>query len=171
MRSIKKSKNLHKINNEITAKEVMLVGDNVDRGIYILSEALRMADKMDMDLVEMSPNANPIICKIMDYQKFLYEKNKNEKKPQKTVIKEVRINPYIDDNDFKRKIKQTREFLEKGFKVKLDSLVVGRNWENKRDLVMKLAYTLLNDVSDVGIPEGLPSMMGKKMNCVIKPKK
>lgn len=162
----------HRINEKIKAREVMLVGDNVTRDIYHYSKALQMAEDMGLDLVEMSlNNAGIPICKIMDYSKFLYDQKKNQKKTDKVITKEIRFKPFIGDADFGRKIEQAMEFLKKGFKVKLDCLFTGRGWENKKDNILRLTYTLLDDVSEIGTPEQLPKILGNKMICIIKPKK
>lgn len=161
----------HRINNEIRTHKVMLVGDNVKRDYYTHNEALKIADDLDLDLVEMSITKDNIsICKVMDYQKYLYNQKKNQKKPDRIVTKEIRFKPFIEDADFQRKKQQAIKFLKKGNKVKLDCLFMGRGWENKRDRILELTYTLLNDITDIGIPEQMPKVEGKKMICIIKPK-
>lgn len=167
----KKQEQKHKINNDIRAYKVKLVGDNITQGVYSRNDALKMADEMGLDLVEVSPNQDPPICKIMDYKKFLYKQKKNSKQPDKIVMKEIRFKPFIDEADFERKTQQAIKFLEKGYKVKLDCLFVGRGWEHKRDSILKRTYTLLDDVSEVGTPEQLPKIQGVKMVCIIRPKK
>jgi len=171
---MKSNKNLHLINHQITSNKIIIVGEySSNNKILSNSEAMKIADDLNLDLVLFNLDSNGIaICKIMDYQKFLYDKNKNEKKPQKVVVKEIRINPYIDTNDFQRKIKQAYEFLGKGFKVKLDSLIgKGRTFENTKINVLEMVNTLINEVEEVGIVETPPSFIGQKMNCVIRPKK
>jgi translation initiation factor IF-3 len=147
----KKEEKKHNINEEIKAREVMLVGDNVERDTYSRNEALRIAEEMELDLVEMSVTRDGLpICKVMDYKKFLFNQKKNQKAPDKVVTKEIRFKP---------------------FKVKLDCLFVGRGWENKRDLILQRTYKLLDEVSEVGLPEQMPKIRGKKMICIIKPNK
>lgn len=167
-----KKEHKHKINGEIRTNKIMLVGDNVERGIYSRFEALKMADDLNLDLVQMSINKEGVgICKLMDYQKYLYRQKKNKKQADKVVTKEIRFKPFIETADFERKTQQTIKFLKKGYKVKLDCLFVGRGWENKRDRILELTYTLLNDVVEFGIPEQMPKVRDKKMVCIIRPKK
>ncbi|NPA68907.1 MAG: translation initiation factor IF-3, partial [Chlorobi bacterium] len=105
----------YKTGRYITAKTVRLVGDNVETGIYSLDEALRMADDMGLTLIEISPNANPPVCKILDFQKFIFEQKKKQKelksKQQKVVIKEIRFGPNIDEHDFNFKLEHAKKFL------------------------------------------------------------
>ena len=161
----------HKINKEIKAKELLLVGDNVERGIYSLDYCLKMANDLGLDLVEISPKSNPPVVKILDYQKLLFNQKKKCKKQSKVVTKEIRFKPFVDDNDFQRKTKQVYDFLKKGHKVKIDCLFVGRSSEFKKDAILTLTYTLLDKVSEVGLPEQMPKIQGNKMVCLIKPKK
>ncbi|MBD5214084.1 MAG: translation initiation factor IF-3, partial [Bacteroidales bacterium] len=117
-----KDKDLHNINERIRAREVRLVGDNVENGIYPLSQALKIADDLELDLVEISPNAAPPVCKILDYQKFLYQQKKKQKeqkaKQAKVTIKEIRFGPQTDDHDYNFKLKHAISFLQEGSKVK-----------------------------------------------------
>ena len=161
------------INQRIRAVEVRLVGDNVDNGVMFTRKALALADELELDLVEISPNATPPVCKIMDYSKFLYEKKKKLKSNTKatTVIKEVRLSPFIGDADYQRKIKQAREFLLKGHKVKLTGQVSGRGFEDKADKVVALALKLVLDLTDVGLVESVPKFSGRRMVGIIKPGK
>ena len=102
----------HRINNHIRAKEVRLVGDNVEQGIYPIQEALRIADEMELDLIEISPTAEPPVCKILDYNKFLYQLKKRQKeqkaKAAKVVVKEIRFGPQTDDHDYNFKLKHAQ---------------------------------------------------------------
>ncbi|MDE6449418.1 MAG: translation initiation factor IF-3, partial [Muribaculaceae bacterium] len=117
-----KEKDPHNINERIRAREVRLVGDNVENGIFSLHEALRMADELELDLVEISPNAAPPVCKILDYQKFLYQQKKRQKeqkaKQAKVTVKEIRFGPQTDDHDYNFKLKHAIGFLQEGAKVK-----------------------------------------------------
>ena len=112
----------HAINDNIRAKEVRLVGDNVEQGVYPIAEALRIADELELDLIEISPNANPPVCRVLDYQKFLYQQRKRLKeqkaKSTKVVVKEIRFGPQTDDHDYNFKLKHAIEFLKEGSKVK-----------------------------------------------------
>ncbi len=104
------SKDPYVTNEHIRAREVRLVGDNVEQGIYPIDKALRIAEKMELDLIEISPNAEPPVCRILDYQKFLYQQKKRQKeqkqKAAKVVVKEIRFGPQTDDHDYNFKLKQ-----------------------------------------------------------------
>jgi translation initiation factor IF-3 len=120
---MRKEEAQHRINKYIRAQVVRLVGDNVEEaGIVSLEEALKKADELELDLVEISPNANPPVCKIIDYQKFLYQQKKKQKelkaKSTKIVVKEIRFGPNTDEHDFNFKLKHAIKFLEEGAKVK-----------------------------------------------------
>ena len=121
----------HKINQKITASEIRLVGDNVEVGVYSLREALKLAEDQELDLVEISPNAVPPVCKIVDYKKFLYDQKKKQKelksKQIKVVVKEIRFGPNTDDHDFKFKLNHARKFLSEGAKVKAYVFFKGRS--------------------------------------------
>ena len=133
-----------------------------------------MADKLDLDLVEISPNANPPVCKITDYKKFLYEKKKKQKeikaKTAKVVVKEIRLGPNIDDHDFNFKLKHAIKFLQDGAKVKVDVFFKGRTIIYKE----KGEYVLLkfaDELEEYGKVERLPKLEGKRMIMIISPKK
>jgi len=167
-------KNPHKINGEITAQEVRLVGDNVDVGIYPVSEALFIAKKLETDLVEISPKADPPVCKAMDYKKFLYDQKKREKylkaKTQKVVVKEIRFGPQTDIHDYEFKKKHAIKFLEDGAKLKAFVFFKGRSIifkEQGQILLLKLAQEL----EEYGKVEQLPVLEGKKMIMFVSPKK
>ncbi|MBN2776043.1 MAG: translation initiation factor IF-3 [Bacteroidales bacterium] len=164
----------HKINHKIRAPFVRLVGDNIEnQGIVSLREALDLADKLDLDLVEISPNAEPPVCKIIDYQKFLYQQKKKQKEmqsnAQKVVIKEIRFGPNTDDHDYAFKLKHAIKFLEEGNKVKAFVFFKGRSIIYKEQgeiLLLKLAQ----DVEDYGKVDQMPKLEGKKMQIIISPK-
>jgi translation initiation factor IF-3 len=159
--------NPNKINEEITAKEVMLVGDNVEKGTYSIGDAMKMADDLDLDLVMVGKGDTPA-CKIIDYQKFLYHKNKDKVKPKKSVTKEIRFTPNTDENDFNFKMKHAENFLKKGYKVKAFVFFRGREMMFKdrgETLLLKFAVGL----EEYGTPEGLPKMQGRKMHLFLKP--
>jgi len=151
-----------------------LVGDNVDKqGIVSLREALDAADKLDLDLVEISPNAEPPVCKIIDYQKFLYQQKKRQKEmqsnAQKVVLKEIRFGPNTDDHDYSFKLKNAIKFLEDGNKVKAFVFFKGRSiiYKEKGEiLLLKLAQ----DLEEYGKIDQLPKLEGKKMQIIISPK-
>ncbi len=165
---------MHKINNLITSPVVRVVGENVETGIYNIKEALEMAYDQGLDLVEISPSANPPVCKIVDYQKFLYELKKKQKeqksKSTKIVIKEIRLGPQTDDHDFNFKLNHAIKFLKEGSKVKVDVFFKGRMIVYKEQgeaILLKFAEALL----EVGKPEMMPKMEGKRMMMIIAPKK
>jgi translation initiation factor IF-3 len=164
----------HKINRYIRAPFVRLVGDNVENsGILSLREALELAEKMELDLVEISPNAEPPVVKIIDYQKFLYQQKKKQKelqtKAQKVVVKEIRFGPNTDEHDYNFKLKHAQKFLEEGHKVKAFVFFKGRSILYKEQgeiLLLKLAQ----DLEDYGKIDQLPKLEGKKMQILISPK-
>ncbi|MEC9222196.1 MAG: translation initiation factor IF-3 [Bacteroidota bacterium] len=166
--------NPHRINDFIRVSEVRLVGDNVEMGVYSTDKAKDIARELELDLVEISPNAEPPVCKIMDYRKFLFEKKKKEKeiksKTQKTVIKEIRFGPNTDDHDFEFKAKHGEKFLKEGSKVRAFVFFRGRSivFKDRGELLLlKLAQRL----EEFGAVEQLPKLEGKKMAIVIAPKK
>ena len=150
------------------------MGENIETGIYQLRDALNMADEQELDLVEISPKANPPVCKIMDYKKFLFEQKKKQKemkaKTAKIVVKEIRLGPNIDDHDFNFKLKHAINFLQDGAKVKVDVFFKGRSIVYKE----KGEYVLLKfaqELEDYGKVEQLPRLEGKRMIMIIAPKK
>ena len=163
----------HRINHFIRVPQVRLVGDNVEVGVYPTQDALRMAQAQQLDLVEISPNADPPVCKIIDYNKFLYDKKKKEKemkaKSKASEVKEIRVTPGTDDHDFDFKAKHAEKFLKDGNKVKAYVQFKGRaiQFKERGELVLlKFAERL----ADVGLPEGLPKLEGKRMLMVLAPK-
>lgn len=170
----KDNKDQHAINDRIRAKEVRLVGDNVEQGIYPIAEALRIADDMDLDLIEISPNAEPPVCRILDYQKFLYQQRKRMKeqkaKSTKVVVKEIRFGPQTDDHDYNFKLKHAQGFLKEGAKVKAYVFFKGRSIlfkEQGEVLLLRFA----NDLEEYGKVEQMPVLEGKRMIIMLSPKK
>ncbi len=168
------SKEQHAINDRIRATEVRLVGENVEQGIYPIQQALRLADELELDLVEISPNAEPPVCKILDYQKFLYQQKKHLKeqkaKAVKVVVKEIRFGPQTDDHDYNFKLKHAIGFLQEGAKVKAYVFFKGRSIlfkEQGEVLLLRFA----NDLEDYGKVEQMPLLEGKRMIIMISPKK
>ncbi|MDB4589120.1 MAG: translation initiation factor IF-3 [Flavobacteriaceae bacterium] len=164
----------HKINRKITALELRLVGDNVEVGVYSLSKALAIAREQEVDLVEISPNAVPPVCKVMDYKKFLYEQKKRDKviksKATKVVVKEIRFGPQTDDHDYAFKRKHAEKFLKEGAKLKAFVFFKGRSiiyQEQGQILLLRLAQ----DLEDLGKVEQMPKLEGKRMIMFISPKK
>ncbi|MBT6170520.1 MAG: translation initiation factor IF-3 [Flavobacteriaceae bacterium] len=167
-------KNPHKINEDIRANEIRLVGDNVDVGIYSINKALEIAKEQELDLVEISPKASPPVCKIMEYKKFLYEQKKREKimksKSTKVIVKEIRFGPNTDEHDYEFKKKHGIKFLKDGAKLKAFVFFKGRSIiykEKGQILLLKLAQEL----EEYGKVESLPTMEGKKMIMFVAPKK
>ena len=164
----------HQINDKIRAKEVRLVGDNVEPGVYPTSEALKMAEEQELDLVVISDKAEPFICRILDYKKFLYEQKKKQKelkaKQVKVVIKEIRFGPQTDEHDFQFKKKNAEKFLEEGSKLKTYVFFKGRSIVFKDQgeiLLLKLAQEL----EHVGKVDQMPKLEGKRMIMLMSPKK
>ncbi len=154
--------------------EVRLVGENVEQGVYPFIKALRLADEMNLDLVEISPNAVPPVCRIVDYQKFLYQKKKKEKEikanSKKVEIKEIRFGPQTDEHDFNFKLKHAQEFLKDGNKVKAYVFFRGRSIVFKEQGELLLAR-FANELEEVGKAEALPKLEGKRMIMMLSPKK
>ena len=163
----------YKINNRILARQVRLVGENVETGVYALEDALRMAKEQNLDLVEISPKAEPPVCRIVDYSKLKYELKKKQReikaKTQKVVTKEIRFGPNTDDHDFEFKVKHAKSFLEGGAKVKAYVHCVGRTIvfkERGEVLLLKFAQAL----EEVAKVEQLPKLEGKRMFLFLGPK-
>lgn len=165
----------NRINDQIRGvKEVRLVGDNVEQGIYPIAEAMRIADELELDLVEISPNANPPVCRVIDYQKFLYQQKRREKeqkaKSTKVVIKEIRFGPQTDDHDYNFKLKHAQEFLKEGCKVKAYVFFKGRSilFKEQGELLL---LRFANDLEEVAKVDQLPKLEGKRMFLFLSPKK
>lgn len=171
---IDNSKEQYRINERIRVREVRLVGDNVEQGVYPASQALKIAEDQGLDLVEISPNAAPPVCRVIDYQKFLYQQKKRQKeqkaKSVKVVVKEIRFGPQTDDHDYAFKLKHAKGFLEEGAKVKAYVFFKGRSIlfkEQGEVLLLRFA----NDLEDYGRVEQMPLLEGKRMIIVLTPKK
>lgn len=163
----------HRTNHMIKSPEVRLIGDNIEPGVYSLAEANKIAKELDFDLVEISPGANPPVCRVIDYNKFLYEEKKKKKemkaKAKTSEVKEIRFTPNTDDHDFEFKVKHAEKFLKEGDKVKAHVQFKGRAImfkERGELLLLKFADSL----KDVGALEGLPKMEGKRMLVMFAPK-
>jgi translation initiation factor IF-3 len=163
----------HRTNQMIRVPQVRLVGDNIEVGVYPTQEALKIAQEQGLDLVEISPQADPPVCKIIDYNKFLYEKKRKEKemkaKSKSAEVKEIRFTPGTDDHDFDFKSKHAESFLKEGNKVKAYVQFKGRAImfkERGELLLLKFAERL----AEVGQPEALPKMEGKRMLIIFAPK-
>ena len=163
----------YKVNDKITAREVRVVGENVEVGVYSLPQALKIAEEQSLDLVEISPKADPPVCKVIDYSKFKYEQKKKQKeiksKAAKTVVKEIRFGPNTDDHDFNFKLKHAINFLKDGAKVKAFVHFVGRTIvfkERGEILLLKFAQAL----EEYAKVEQLPKLEGKRMYVMLTPK-
>ena len=168
-----KLKNQYRINEQIRVREVRIVGDNGSTVVPI-REALNMAHDEGVDLVEISPNANPPVCRLIDYSKFLYQQKKRQKemkaKQVKVEVKEIRFGPQTDEHDYQFKLKHAKEFLEEGNKVRAYVFFRGRSIlfkEQGEVLLLRFA----NDLEEVGKVESMPSLEGKKMFIYLAPKK
>ena len=173
----KKQKDLSfRINNQIRVSDVRLVGDNVDVGVYDIKDALKIAQEKELDLIEISPTANPPVCKIMDYNKFLYEQKRKQKEIDKRNklntmdVKEIRFGPNTDDHDFEFKKRHAIKFLQDGDKVKSYVFFKGReiNFKEKGEILL---LRLANELEKYGVVESLPKLEGNKLIIVIRPKK
>ncbi|MDO4190561.1 MAG: translation initiation factor IF-3 [Bacteroidales bacterium] len=171
----KKNEDKHRVNEEIrNVMEVRLVGDNIEHpGIFTFARAMELADEMGLDLVEISASANPPVCKIIDYQKFLYQQKKHEKemkaKSVKVVIKEIRFGPQTDEHDYNFKLRHAEEFLKTGNKVKASVFFRGRSImfkEQGEEILLRFA----NDLEELGRVDSLPKLEGKRMMIMISPK-
>ena len=151
-----------------------MVGDNVEQGVVSLEKALQIADELELDLVEISPNAEPPVCKVIDYQKFLYQQKKREKelksKQVKVVVKEIRFGPQTDDHDYEFKLRHAIEFLKEGAKIKAFVFFKGRSIlfkEQGEVLLLRFA----NDLEEYGKVDQMPLLEGKRMIIMLSPKK
>jgi len=173
-RNFQKKEQPHKINKEITSLVVRVITENGESKIVSLKEALEIANQLDLDLVEISPQTNPPVCKVMDYQKFLYNLKKKQKdikaKTAKVTIKEIRLGPNTDDHDFNFKVKHAIGFLEEGNKVKVDVFFKGRSImykEQGEEMLLRFAKAC----EEVGKPDQMPKLEGKRMILILSPKK
>jgi translation initiation factor IF-3 len=162
-----------RINEAITAQRVRVVGENIpEQGIYSLSEALNMAQSQELDLVEISPNADPPVCKIIDYQKYLYQQKKRAKEQKanaaKIVIKEIRFGPNTDEHDFQFKLNHAKNFLSEGSKVKAYVFFRGRSILFS-DQGEKLLLRFALELEEYGKAEQMPKLEGKRMIMMIAP--
>lgn len=150
------------------------MGENIEPTVMGLQDALRLADSMELDLVEISPSAEPPVCRIVDYQKFLYQQKKKQKetkaKSTKVVVKEIRFGPNTDDHDYNFKLKHAIKFLEEGAKVKSYVFFKGRSilFKEKGEVLL---LRFANDLEEFGKPDQLPKLEGKRMIVSFSPKK
>ena len=171
----KRDENELNINEQITAQQVRLVGENIpEQGVYPIARALQMADELGLDLVEISAKADPPVCKILDYQKYLYQQKKKAKEMKsnaaKVVIKEIRFGPNTDEHDFQFKLKHAQEFLQEGSKVKATIFFRGRSIMFK-DQGEKQLLRFAVELEEFGRAENMPVLEGKRMTMMIAPNK
>lgn len=152
-----------------------MVGDNIENpGIFKTQEAIKLADELELDLVEISPNASPPVCRVIDYQKFLYQQKKKQKelkaKSTKIVVKEIRFGPNTDEHDFNFKLKHATKFLNEGAKVKAFVFFKGRSilFKEKGEILL---LRFAQELEELGKVEQLPRLEGKRMSIFITPKK
>ena len=169
-----KLKDQYRINDRIRVPEVRLVGDNVPNGVFPIEKALQIAESHEMDLVEISPSADPPVCRITDYQKFLYQQKKRQKeqkaKSVRIVVKEIRFGPQTDDHDYNFKLRHAKEFLDEGAKVKAYVFFKGRSIlfkEQGEVLLLRFA----NDLEEYAKLDQMPVLEGKRMTIMLSPKK
>ncbi|HJH58904.1 MAG TPA: translation initiation factor IF-3 [Bacteroidetes bacterium] len=162
------------MNDRIRARQVRLVGENVEQGVYSIDEALRIAGDLGVDLVEISPTADPPVCRVVDYSKFLYEQKKRQKAMKanatKVVLKEIRFGPQTDEHDYEFKKKHAIRFLEEGSKIKAYVFFRGRSIIYK-DQGEILLLRLATDLEPYGKVDQLPKVEGKQMYMLLSPKK
>ncbi len=169
-----KKEDTNLINDEIRVSEVRLVGDNVEQGIYPIEEALKIAEGQELDLILIAPQAEPPVCRVMDYQKFKFQQRKHAKeqkaKSTKLVVKEIRFGPQTDEHDYNFKLKHAIGFLKEGAKVKSYVFFKGRSIlfkEQGEVLLLRFA----NDLEEYGKLDQMPVLEGKRMTIMISPKK
>lgn len=171
-----KIKEIHRLNEEITAPEVRVVGEGFESAIYTRHEAFRLADKLGVDLVEISPKVNPPVCRLIEYEKFLYELKQKQKEQERKnrdnvqELKELRFGPNTDDHDFEFKCKHGRAFIEANDKVKAVVFFRGREimFKDKGYTILERFREQMADIADV---ETKPYMEGKRMFLILRPKK
>jgi translation initiation factor IF-3 len=180
----KEEKFSFKINRDIRVSRIRLVGDNLEAigeivgqtitpDIYQTSKVLKWAQEVELDLVEISPKADPPVCRIIDVKKFIYDRKKKEKelkaKTAKTVIKEIRFGPNTDDHDFEFKLRHAKKFLDEGAKVKAYVHFRGRTivFKDRGELLL---LKFLKELEEHGAAEALPKMEGRRMIVMISPK-
>ena len=171
----KRDENELNINEQITARQVRLVGDNIpEPGVYPIAKAMQLADELELHLVEISAQADPPVCKILDYQKFLYQRKKKAKEMKsnaaKVVIKEIRFGPNTDEHDFQFKLKHAKEFLQEGSKVKASIFFRGRSIMFK-DQGEKQLLRFAVELEEFGHADNMPVLEGKRMTMMLSPNK
>ncbi|MFC2097871.1 translation initiation factor IF-3 [Bacteroidota bacterium] len=163
----------HQINEYIRAPFVRVVGENVEnKGVIPIKEALELADELDLDLVEISPNADPPVCKVIDYKKFLYQQRQKQKemkaKSSKVILKEIRFGPNTDEHDYNFKLRHAQKFLSDGAKVKAFVFFKGRSilFKEKGEILL---LRLAQDLEEYGKLDQMPKLEGKRMSIYLSP--
>ncbi|MGI6312429.1 MAG: translation initiation factor IF-3 [Bacteroidales bacterium] len=162
------------MNHRITARVVRVVGEGIETAVMSIQDALKLADQRELDLVEISPNADPPVCRIVDYQKFLYQQKKKQKeikaKTARVVVKEIRFGPNTDDHDYNFKLKHAIKFLEEGAKVRAYVFFKGRSilFKEQGELLL---LRFANDLEEYAKVDQLPRLEGKRMIISFSPKK
>lgn len=160
-----------RVNEEIVAKKVRIVGEGIEQRIVNIEDALNLSEEMGLDLVEISPNSDPPVCKIIDYSKFKFEQKKHREKirlnAKKEIIKEVKLSPKMAIGDFNTKLLTTRKFLEQKKSVKLNMVFRGRNIRYKTEGV-ELMDNFIKKLSDVGVMEFKPKAEGRNYFTLIR---
>jgi translation initiation factor IF-3 len=153
---------------------VRLVGENIEDGIFPVRDAINIAKEQELDLVEISPTANPPVCKVIDYKEFLFDRKKKQKemkaKTVKVIVKEIRLGPHTDDHDFNFKLKHAEKFLQDGAKVKVDVFFKGRSiiYKDKGEIIL---LRFAQELEEFGKVEQMPRLEGKRMIMILTPKK
>lgn len=169
-----RNQDAHKVNDRIFAREVRVIAEGVEPKVYPIAKALEMAREMELDLVEISPNAVPPVCKIVDYKKFLYDQKKKQKEikanAQKVEVKEIRFGPNTDEHDFDFKVKHAIKFINEGSKVKAFVFFKGRAivFKDRGEILLLRMAQALEEIATV---ESMPKLEGKKMFMFLTPKK
>ena len=159
-----KKRREHKLNSEITASELRVT----DEGIMSLADAIKLAESKELDLVMINEKAQPPVCRIMNYEKFIYEQSKKPK--NKTLdLKEIKLGPNTSENDLEYRVKHMIEFLKKGHKVKISLQFRGRQMQHI-DIGQEQILKMIMAVEEFGIPEAMPKLEGRKMFATVKPK-
>jgi len=171
-----KNKVFHRINDGIRAPQIRIVGDGIESKVCSVQEAMKIAEPLDVDVVEINPNNNPPVCKLIRYDKFLYEEKRKAKeiekknREQRVDVKEIRLGPNTDTHDIEFKVKHAIGFLKDGDKVKVVMKFGGREMMFK-ERGQKLMLEFVQKIEDYGFPEALPKFEGKRLFMTIKPKK
>lgn len=164
-----------KVNRQIRALKVRVIDEEgVQVGVMTPREALERAEEVGLDLVEIAPNAEPPVCRIIDYGKFRYQQTKREKESKKSQhqikVKEIKLKPTIDEHDFRVKIRKAKEFIEKGNKVRLSCIIRGRETQRHGEMSEKIVNRFCEELGDIGAPESFAKRLGRTLVLIIAPR-